>query len=50
MAMVENKIDKAYEFLNEAEIACTLERNQGSPFKNPDIRTAKAFSWLLTQS
>ena len=26
---------------------CTLEMNQGNHFKEPDLRTAKGFSWLL---
>lgn len=30
--------------------ACTLEMNQGNHFKEPDIRTAKGFAWLLGQA
>ena len=26
---------------------CTLEMNQGNHFKEPDLRTAKGFAWLL---
>ena len=26
---------------------CTLEMNQGNHFKEPDIRTAKGFAWIL---
>jgi len=26
---------------------CILEMNQGNHFKEPDIRTAKGFAWLL---
>ena len=28
---------------------CTLEWNEGSHFKEPDIRTAKAFAWCMDQ-
>ena len=28
-------------------IPCVLEWNKGNHFKNPDLRTAKAFAWLL---
>ena len=28
---------------------CTLEMNQGNHFKEPDIRTAKGFAWLLNE-
>ena len=28
---------------------CTLEMNQGNHFKEPDIRTAKGFAWLLSE-
>ncbi len=27
--------------------ACTLEMNQGNHFREPDLRTAKGFAWLL---
>ena len=30
--------------------ACTLEMNQGNHFKEPDLRTAKGFAWLLSVS
>lgn len=30
--------------------ACTLEMNQGNHFKEPDIRTAKGFAWLIRES
>jgi predicted alpha/beta superfamily hydrolase len=29
---------------------CTLEMNQGNHFKEPDLRTAKGFAWLLSVS
>jgi predicted alpha/beta superfamily hydrolase len=28
---------------------CTLEMNQGNHFKEPDIRTAKGFAWLIKE-
>ena len=48
MATVGNRIREVYECLSGKGIACVLEWNQGNHFKDPDIRTAKAFSWLLT--
>lgn len=30
--------------------ACTLEMNQGNHFREPDLRTAKGFAWLLSVS
>ena len=50
MAQVGNAIREAREILQEAGTACTLEWNQGNHFKEPDIRTAKAFAWLLNRS
>ena len=32
---------------DEGCTACTLEMNQGNHFKEPDLRTAKGFAWLL---
>lgn len=49
MATVGDRIREAHECLRGKEIPCILEWNPGNHFKNPDIRTAKAFAWLLTQ-
>ena len=29
--------------------SCTLERRQGNHFKEPDVRTAKGFAWVLSE-
>ena len=50
MAQVGNAIREAREILTKAGTACILVWNQGNHFKEPDIRTAKAFAWLLNRS
>lgn len=47
MHTVKDRIEEAEVILNEQGVPCTLEWNQGNHFKEPDIRTAKAFAWLL---
>ena len=49
MRTVGDNIRKQYELLvaDPACGKCTLEMNQGNHFKEPDIRTAKGFAWLL---
>lgn len=47
MAQVGNCIRQAYAWLNEEGIRCTLEWNQGGHFKEPGMRTARAFAWVL---
>lgn len=47
MATVGDKIRKAYTLLSERGVNCTLEWNDGNHFKDADIRTAKAFAWVL---
>lgn len=47
MATVGDKIREAYDMLSKQGLKCILEWNEGNHFKNPDIRTAKAFSWLI---
>ncbi len=49
MAQVGNCIRTGYEWLAECGINCTLEWNQGNHFKEPDIRTAKAFAWVMRE-
>lgn len=49
MRTVGDNIRRQYELL-QADPACEkciLEMNQGNHFKEPDIRTAKGFAWLL---
>ena len=36
-----------YTLLREQGVNCTLEWNKGNHFREPDIRTAKAFMWVL---
>ena len=50
MATVGEKIHEAYDCLVRQKIECILEWNQGNHFKEPDVRTAKAFFWLLENS
>ena len=50
MSAVGDRIREAHEYLTETGIDCTLEWNQGNHFKDADIRTAKAFAWVLKQS
>ena len=47
MAAVGERIREQYELLKDR--SCTLEWNEGSHFKQPDIRTAKAFAWCMDQ-
>ena len=47
MATVGEKIREAKALLDEKGVDCTLEWNQGNHFKDADIRTAKAFAWVL---
>ena len=50
MATVGEKIREAYNCLVRQKVKCTLEWNQGNHLKEPDVRTAKAFVWLLANS
>ena len=47
MSTVGERIREAYELLCKAGINCVLEWNKGNHFKEPDLRTARAFAWLL---
>lgn len=40
-------IRETYALLKEQGVNCTLEWNKGNHFREPDIRTAKAFMWVL---
>ena len=50
MAQVGNAIREGYAILQEANRDCILEWNQGNHFKEPDLRTAKAFAWLMNRN
>ena len=47
MATVGDCIREAHTLLQSQGVPCTLEWNPGNHFKDPDLRTAKAFAWLL---
>lgn len=49
MSQVGNAIRDAELILKEAGIDCILEWNKGNHFKEPDLRTAKAFAWLMNR-
>ena len=49
MAAVGDRIREAYGLLREQGINATLEWNQGNHFKDADIRTAKAFAWVINE-
>ena len=49
MATVGEKIREAHSWLESQGVRCTLEWNQGNHFKDADIRTAKAFAWVMDQ-
>ena len=50
MATVSDRIRELHELLIDREVICTLEWNSGNHFKDPDLRTAKAFCWLLAEN
>lgn len=47
MATVGDRIREAEMLLKEQGTDFILEWNQGNHFRDPDIRTARAFSWLI---
>ncbi len=47
MSQVGDCIRTGYAWLKESGIDCTLEWNPGNHFKEPEIRTAKAFAWVM---
>lgn len=47
MAEVGNSIRSCHSILQGNGVSCTLEWNPGNHFRDPDIRTAKAFAWVL---
>ena len=50
MATVGTKIRTMYETYRADAINCILEWNRGNHFTEPDLRTAKAFAWILNQT
>ncbi len=47
MARVGDCIRRQQEILTAAGIANTLVLEQGNHFKEPDLRTARAFAWVM---
>lgn len=47
MRTVGDRIREGYELMHGRGVRCTLEWNSGGHFKEPDLRTAKAFAWVL---
>ena len=47
MATVGDRIREAYEHLKARGINCALEWNEGNHFRDADLRTARAFSWVI---
>ena len=47
MSKVGDCIREGYAWLRGRGINCTLEWNQGNHFRDPDLRTAKAFVWVI---
>lgn len=47
MAKVGDCIRTGYVLLSEQKVNCILEWNKGGHFKEPEMRTARAFAWLL---
>ena len=47
MATVADCIENSFDLLRKQGVESVLEWNEGNHFKDADIRTAKAFSWVL---
>ena len=50
MSKVGDCIREGHALLRDRGINCTLEWNQGNHFKDPDLRTARAFVWVIQQT
>ena len=47
MSKVGDCIREGYAWFTGQGINCTLEWNQGNHFRDPDLRTARAFVWVM---
>lgn len=47
MATVGDRTQAAYALLQARDMDCMLEWNEGNHFKDADLRTAKAFAWVM---
>ena len=50
MSQVGNAIREIRRYLENAGVSCTLEWNRGNHFRDPDLRTAKGFAWLINNN
>ena len=50
MSKVGECIREGYSCLQRKGVCCTLEWNSGNHFKEPDLRTAKAFAWVMERT
>ena len=48
MSQAGNAIREVYALLTDYGKNCVLEWNKGNHFRDPDLRTAKAFAWVMT--
>ncbi|MBR0409456.1 MAG: esterase [Eubacterium sp.] len=49
MARVGGAIRQGQIILKDAGVDCILEWNKGNHFKDPDLRTARAFAWVMSR-
>lgn len=47
LATVSDCIEDTYTIIKDQKIPCILEWNPGNHFKDPDLRCAKAFAWII---
>lgn len=47
MSKVGDCIRESYDLLTGQGIECALEWNKGGHFKEPALRTAKGFAWVM---
>ncbi len=47
MATVGDRVRAAYALLEERGVDCRLEWNPGNHFRDADLRTARAFAWVI---
>ena len=50
MAAVGARIRELHQLLCSQGIPCRLEWNEGNHFRDPDLRTAKGFAWILKET
>ena len=50
MTTVGDRIRETYALLSGHGVKCTLEWNEGNHFKDADVRTAMAFSWVMNNN